>query len=76
MSPCRHGFEMNEYDTCIFNKMINGTQFTIKFHVGDLKLSHLQQEELYKIIDHLNGVFCNNGELLAASYRKYMSIWK
>ena len=37
------GFEMNDYDECTFNKMINGKQCTIQFHVDDLKLSHLQQ---------------------------------
>ena len=30
------GFEMNDYDECTFNKMINGKQCTIQFHVDDL----------------------------------------
>ena len=47
-------FEMNDYDECTFNKMINGKQCTIQFHMDDLKLSHLQQQELDNIIDHLN----------------------
>ena len=64
------GFEMNDYDECTFNKMINGKQCTIQFHVDDLKLSHLQQQELDNIIDHLNGIFGSEGELLAASYGK------
>ena len=37
------GFEMNDYGVCTFNKMINGKQRTIKFHVDDLKLSYIQQ---------------------------------
>ena len=51
------GFEMNDYDECTFNKMINGKQCTIQFHVDDLKLSYLQQQELDNIIDHLNDIF-------------------
>jgi hypothetical protein len=34
------GYEPNCYDRCTFNKMVNGSQITIQFHVDDLKLSH------------------------------------
>ena len=64
------GFEMNDYDECTFNKMINGKQCTIQFHVEDLKLSHLQQQELDNIIDHLKDIFGSEGGLLVASYGK------
>ena len=64
------GFEMNDYDECTFNKMINGKQCTIQFHVDDLKLSHLQQQELDNIISHLNNILGSEGKLLAASYGK------
>ena len=64
------GFEMNDYDECTFNKMINGKQCTIQFHVDDLKLSPQQQQELDNIIDHLNNIFGSKGKLLAASYGK------
>ena len=39
-------------------------------YVGDLKLSHVQQDELNNIIDQLNDVFGRDGELLAVSYGK------
>ena len=38
--------------------------------MDDLKLSHLQQQELDNIIDHQNDIFGSEGELLAASYGK------
>ena len=38
--------------------------------MDDLKLSHLQQQELDNIIDHLNDIFGSEGELLASSYGK------
>ena len=59
------GFKMNDYNAFTFNKMINGKQCTIQFHVDDLKLSHLEQDELDKIIDHLNGIFDSDKELIA-----------
>jgi hypothetical protein len=62
------GFKMNAYDECTFNRMINGKQCTIQFHVDDLKLSHMTQGVLDKIIDDLNYIFCSEGEMLAASY--------
>ena len=34
------GFEINPYDPCMANKMIEGEQMTICFHVDDCKLSH------------------------------------
>ena len=35
-----------------------------------MKLSHLEQHELDKIINHLNVIFGSEGELLVASYGK------
>ena len=34
------GFELNPYDLCVANKMINGSQCTIGFYVDDNKISH------------------------------------
>ena len=64
------GFQTTEYDECIFNKTINGYQCTIQVHIDDLKLSHVQQDELNKIINQLNDVFGSDGDLLTASYRR------
>ena len=35
------GFECNPYDPCIANKIVNGKQMTIVWHVDDLKSSHV-----------------------------------
>ena len=69
------GFKLKEYDECIFNKMINGDQFTIQIHVDSLKLLHVQQDELNKIIDQLNDVFGSKGELLKASYGTKLQVF-
>lgn len=34
------GFQLNDYDRCVANKMIDGKQCTILWHVDDLKISH------------------------------------
>ena len=48
------GFTLNPYDTCVANKMINGKQCTICWHVDDLKLSHVEQDVLETIYDAIN----------------------
>jgi hypothetical protein len=37
------GFVINPYDPCVANKMIDGKQMTIIFHVDDCKLSHCKR---------------------------------
>ena len=36
-----YSFELNPYDPCVANKMVNGEQLTICWHVDDLKSSHI-----------------------------------
>ena len=33
-------FKLNLYDGCVANKIVNGKQITICFHVDDYKISH------------------------------------
>jgi hypothetical protein len=35
------GFVINPYDFCVANKMVDGAQCTIVWHVDDLKISHV-----------------------------------
>ena len=35
------GFKFNDYDPCIANRLVNGKQHTIRFHVDDLLSSHV-----------------------------------
>ena len=35
------GFEVNPYDPCLENCMVNGKQHTITWHVDDVKSSHV-----------------------------------
>jgi hypothetical protein len=45
------GYVQNNYDPCTFNKIINGEQVTIQFHVDDLKISHKEQSVLDVILN-------------------------
>ncbi len=46
-------FEINPYDPCVANKMVNGTQMTIRWHVDDLMISHLSQDEIMKVVQQI-----------------------
>ena len=51
------GFKINPYDPCIANKMINGKQMTIAWHVDDLKVSHKQEKAVDKFIAWLESKY-------------------
>ena len=51
------GFVINTYDSCVVNKMINGKQCTIIWHVDNLKLSHVEQSVLEELADKLNSKY-------------------
>ena len=48
------GFVRNPYDGCVVNKIVEGKQCTIIWHVDDLKLSHVKQSVLEDIVSRLN----------------------
>jgi hypothetical protein len=45
------GFEVNPYDICVANKMVNGEQFTVVWHVDDLKCSHVKTSVVDNFIE-------------------------
>jgi len=47
------GFVKNPYDPCVWNKIVNGKQLTIVFHVDDCKLSHVESKVLDDTIEWL-----------------------
>jgi hypothetical protein len=43
------GFEVNPYDPCVANKIVQGTQLIIIWHVDDLKVSHRKASVVTKM---------------------------
>ena len=48
------GFEANPYDSCVMNKMENGKQCTVLWHVDDLKISHVDPQVNEGVLARLN----------------------
>jgi hypothetical protein len=54
------GFVINPYDPCVANKMINGTQMSIRWHVDDLMISHVSQDEIMKVVQGIKDIYGEN----------------
>jgi hypothetical protein len=57
------GFEINPYDWCVANKMIDGHQCTILWHVDDLKISHVDPAIVTEVIEKLEAIFGSEAPL-------------
>ena len=54
------GFVFNPYDACVANRMVDGKQHTVRFHVDDLKSSHVNasvNDEFYKWLNKMYGQY-------------------
>ncbi len=54
------GFEVNPYDPCIVNKMVNGSQMTVRWYVNDLMISHSSGEAILQILRALKDIYGDN----------------
>jgi hypothetical protein len=50
-------FEINPYDSCVVNKMIEGKQFDVTWYIDDLKMSHMEEGEVTNVIDWLESIY-------------------
>jgi hypothetical protein len=51
------GFELNPYDPCVANKMVDGKQMTVVWHVDDLKISHKSAKAIDGLVDYLKSKY-------------------
>jgi hypothetical protein len=64
------GFELNPYDPCVANKMVNGKQMT----VDDLKVSHVDGVELTKFVLKLAKIYGDQITVKRGSYHDYLGM--
>ena len=57
------GFTPNRYDSCVVNKMVDGRQLTVAWHVDDLKISHEKEEALDGFIRMMESEFRQDAPL-------------
>ena len=61
-----NGSEINPYDPCVANKMINGKQMTVILHVDNLKVLHVGKNENTKFAELMMTIY---GEKLTVHSR-------
>ena len=54
---------MNSYDWCVANKMVDGKQLTIVWHVDDLKISHRDSKVVDIMLDKLDKEYGKVGKM-------------
>jgi hypothetical protein len=55
------GFQINPYDPCVANRVVNGKQQTVTWHVDDLKSSHEDPKVNDKFLEWLQQMYGNDG---------------
>ena len=50
-------FELNPYDPCVVNKMVNSEELTICWHMDDLKSSHINPKVNDKFLQWIKDIF-------------------
>ena len=68
-----NGFVVSPHDPCVANKDkgVNGKQMTVIWHVGDLKVSHIDENEDTKFAEWMKTIY---GEKLTVHRGKFMTI--
>lgn len=54
------GFVLNPYDPCVANKIVDGSQLTVSWHVDDLTLSSVNEPALMDVIQRLKEIYGTN----------------
>ena len=65
------GFIINPYDSCVANKVINGSQCTITWHIDDLKKSHKEDKVVSDIVDQIKHSFGQLGEISVSEGKRH-----
>jgi len=65
------GFEINPYDRCVANKLIEGKQCTILWHVNDIKVSHCSARVVTGVVNDLQEEYGKEAPLTVSRGKRY-----
>ncbi len=54
------GFQLNPNNPCVVNNVINEKQMTLTFHIDNIKILHVDQAEVTKLIDWFKSIYGAN----------------
>ena len=64
------GFKANPYDECVVNKIVHGQQFTILWHVYDIKISHADEQVVSDVVSELEKRIWERDTIVCESWEK------
>ena len=67
-------FRINPYDPCVENKMVNGHQMTIFWHVDDLKLSQKDKNYVTALAEKLAEIYGPKTTISCRKVHKYLGM--
>jgi hypothetical protein len=67
-------FEVNPYDPCIVNKMVNGSQMTVRWHVDDHMISHTSNKAILQFLHALKDIYGDNLAETTGSVHDYLGM--
>ena len=65
------GYTINPYDACVANKMIDGSQCTITWHIDDLKISLKKKSVVDAVIQQIKDTFRQLGEISVSRGKRH-----
>ena len=68
------GFGINPYDPFVANKIVNGHQMTICWHVDDLKVSHKDDNAVTALAEKLAELYGPNATVSRGKVHKYLGM--
>ena len=68
------GFELNPYDPCVANKIVDGKQLTVSWHVDDLTLSHVSESAIMDVITNLKSIYGMNLKETIGPIQEYLGM--
>ena len=68
------GFEVNPYDPCVANKMVNGHQMTVCWHVDDLKVSHKEESAVTALAMKLSKLYGSKTTICRGKVHEYLGM--
>ncbi len=68
------GFEVNPYDPCVVNKMVNVSQITVRWHVNNLMISYTSSEAISQFLRTLKDIYWDNLAETTGSVHDYLGM--
>ena len=62
---------MNPYDLCFPNKLVNGSQMTVCWHVDNLKISHIEEDAITPFCTWICGIFGDGTSIARGKVHEY-----